>query len=137
MGNPTSLYFQKRKNCLPPMSHAPGRCPKHITSMPGSHNLASNPTHPHKIELVYGKQNSERLGTQRINEIPSLSFNFISIEDVFLEDNESFLRVHWYPCFGLLVTSALGFKVRVDLSVLFFVTCMQWILQIHPQCNTC
>ena len=26
-----------------------------------------------------------------------------------------FLLGHWYPCFGLLVTSALGFKVRMDL----------------------
>ena len=30
----------------------------------------------------------------------------------------SFLLGHWYPCFGLLVTSPLGFKVRVG-SALF------------------
>ena len=28
--------------------------------------------------------------------------------------HESFLWGHCYPCFGLLVTSALGFKARVD-----------------------
>ena len=32
--------------------------------------------------------------------------------------HESFLWGHWYPCFGLLVTSPLGFKVRVG-SALF------------------
>ena len=26
--------------------------------------------------------------------------------------HKSFLWFHWYPCFGLLVTSSLGFKVR-------------------------
>ena len=28
--------------------------------------------------------------------------------------HKSCLWGHWYPCFGLLLTSALGFKVRVD-----------------------
>ena len=28
--------------------------------------------------------------------------------------HKSFLRGHWYPCFGLLVMSALGFQARVD-----------------------
>ena len=32
---------------------------------------------------------------------------------------------HWYPCFGLLVTSPLDFKTRVDPSVVCFMTCMQ------------
>ena len=32
--------------------------------------------------------------------------------------HESFLWGHWYPCFGLLVTSPLGFKARVG-SALF------------------
>ena len=41
---------------------------------------------------------------------------------------------HWYPCFGLLVTSPLGFKARVDP---LFVTCAQWIPQIHLWCDTC
>ena len=29
--------------------------------------------------------------------------------------NKSFLWAHWYPCFGLLVTSPLGFKARVGM----------------------
>ena len=33
--------------------------------------------------------------------------------DIILEEYESFLWGHWYPCFGLLVTSPLGFKARV------------------------
>ena len=28
-----------------------------------------------------------------------------------------------YPCFGLLVTSAVGFKVRVDFSLAHFLAC--------------
>ena len=35
----------------------------------------------------------------------------------------SFLWGHWYPCFGLLVTSALGFKARVD-SLACFLACV-------------
>ena len=34
----------------------------------------------------------------------------------------SFLWGHWHPCFGLLVTSALGFKARVD-SLACFLAC--------------
>ena len=49
----------------------------------------------------------------------------------------SFLWGHWYPCFGLLVTSPLGFKARVDPSHACFVTCVQWIPEIHLWCNTC
>ena len=33
-----------------------------------------------------------------------------------LEDINLFLWGHWYPCFGLLMMSALGFKARVDPS---------------------
>ena len=35
-----------------------------------------------------------------------------------------FLWRHWYPCFGLLVMSALGFKVRVDPSLACLLTAM-------------
>ena len=31
---------------------------------------------------------------------------------------------HRYPCFGLLVTSALGFKAMVDFSLAYFLSCM-------------
>ena len=49
----------------------------------------------------------------------------------------SFLWGHWYPCFGLLVMPALGFKARVDPLLVCFVACMQWIPQIHLWCDTC
>ena len=51
--------------------------------------------------------------------------------------HRSLLWSYWYPCFGLQVTSSLGFKARVDSLLAFFVTCMQWIPQIHLCCNTC
>ena len=38
----------------------------------------------------------------------------------------SFLWGHWYPCFGLLVTSALGFKARVD-SLACFLACVLFL----------
>ena len=40
--------------------------------------------------------------------------------------HKSFLWGHWYPCFGFLVMSALGFKARVD-----FLTCL-----VHHLCTT-
>ena len=50
--------------------------------------------------------------------------------------NKSFSGGHWYPCFGLLVTSPLGFKARVNFSLACFLTCVQWISQIHLWCDT-
>ena len=50
---------------------------------------------------------------------------------------QSFLWGNWYPCFGLLVTSALGFKVKVDPVLASFVACVQRNPQIHLWCNTC
>ena len=38
----------------------------------------------------------------------------------------SFLWGHWYPCFRLLVTSALGYKARVD-SLVHFLACMLFL----------
>ena len=35
----------------------------------------------------------------------------------------------WGPCFGLLVIFALDFKSRVDPSLAYFVTCIQWLPQ--------
>ena len=51
--------------------------------------------------------------------------------------HKSFLWGHWYPCFGLLAMSPLGFKARVDPSLVCFVACMQWIPEIHLWCHTC
>ena len=54
-----------------------------------------------------------------------------------LENTGPFLWGHWYPCFGLLVTSALGFQAIVDPSLACFLACMQWMTQIHLWCDTC
>ena len=43
--------------------------------------------------------------------------------DFFFGGHKSFLWGHWYPCFGLLVISALGFKARVD-PLACFVACV-------------
>ena len=47
----------------------------------------------------------------------------------------SFLWGHWYPCFGLLVTSALGFKSQGGLACML--SCLRAIPQIHLWCDTC
>ena len=46
---------------------------------------------------------------------------------------------HWYPCFGFLVTSPLGFKARLGsaLFVLFFCGGECTFLEIHLWCYTC
>ena len=49
----------------------------------------------------------------------------------------SFLWGHWYLCYILLMMCTLGFKARVDTSLLYFVVCVQWIAQIHHWFNTC
>ena len=49
----------------------------------------------------------------------------------FFGGHQSFLWLLWYPCFELLVTSAPGFRVRVDPSLVCFLACMQ---QIPPIC---
>ena len=42
--------------------------------------------------------------------------------------HQPFLLGRWYPYFGLLMTSAMGFKVRMDPSLVFCLACVQWIL---------
>ena len=42
-----------------------------------------------------------------------------------------FLWGHWYPCFGLLVTSVLGFEVRMNPLFLCSITCIKRVIQIH------
>ena len=44
---------------------------------------------------------------------------------------------HWYPCFGFLVMSNLSLKAKVSPTLAWFVTCIQWIPQVHLWCNTC
>ena len=60
---------------------------------------------------------------------------FFSFFKQFLENIRPFYD-HWYPCFGLLETSALDFKVRVNSLLAWSLTCMQWISQIYL-CDTC
>ena len=48
--------------------------------------------------------------------------------------HKSFSWDHWYPCFGLLVTSALDFKARVDPFCVLSALCDP---QIHLWCDTC
>ena len=53
----------------------------------------------------------------------------------FFLGEQSFLWGCWYPCFGLLVMSAMGFKAREDP----FLACfrLQWIPRIHLWCDSC
>ena len=55
----------------------------------------------------------------------------------FLEDMSLFCGVTDSPVFGLLVMSALGFKARVDPSLVCFHACAQQMPQIHIWCHTC
>ena len=50
----------------------------------------------------------------------------------------SFLWGHWYPCFGLLVMSALGFKARVESLARFlaFLLCL-WPVDVKVTSWTC
>ena len=52
----------------------------------------------------------------------------------YMGGHKSFLWGHWYPCFGLLVMSPLGFKARVDSLI------CTWQRHIFPKidlwCNT-
>ena len=53
----------------------------------------------------------------------------------YFEGHQSFLWGHWYPCFGLLVYP--GFQSQGGSQLEYFITCMQWIPQIHLWCDTC
>ena len=51
---------------------------------------------------------------------------------------QSFLWGHWYPCFGLLVTSPPGFKAKVGSVIHTWWRCMHCtISEIYLWCNTC
>ena len=51
--------------------------------------------------------------------------------------HQSFLWGHWYSYFVLMVTSTLGFKVRLDPLLTCFLACVQRIPQIHLWRDTC
>ena len=61
-----------------------------------------------------GTRNEQHFSHTIVPEVLWLKIFFLK----FFGGHESFLWGHWYPCFGLLVTSALGFKARVG-SALF------------------
>ena len=56
-------------------------------------------------------------------------------ENLSIYGNYNRVWSHWYPCFILLVTSALRFKTTEDLLLGWFIACTQWIPQIHLWCN--
>ena len=68
-----------------------------------------------------------------VTEMYSFFFFFLKI----FGGHKSFSWGHWYLYFGLLAMSPLGFKARVDPSLVCFVACMQWIPDIHLWCDTC
>ena len=52
--------------------------------------------------------------------------------------HESFLWDHWFPCFGLLVTSPLGFKAKEGSLIHTWQRNTWYIsLEIHLWCDTC
>ena len=55
----------------------------------------------------------------------------------FLEDMSPFCGATDTLCLGLLMTSPLGFKARMDPSLACFVPCLPWIPEIHLWCNNC
>ena len=61
--------------------------------------------------------------TQIIHIRPFFFLNFL--------ENISFFWGHCYPCFGLMVMSALGFKSRVDPPLACSVVCMNGFLRFH------
>ena len=51
--------------------------------------------------------------------------------------HKSFLLGHWYPCFGLLLTSPPGFKARVSSLIHTWLRSMWYMFpEIHPWCDT-
>ena len=50
--------------------------------------------------------------------------------------HQSFFFGHWDCCFRLLAMSAQSFKPRMEPYLACFITCMQWVSQIHLWCDT-
>ena len=70
---------------------------------------------------------------QRLQRINNVTF----LENKSGGGNQSFLWSHWYRLDSGLVMSALSFKTKLDSLLSHFLTCMQWIPQIHLWCGTC
>ena len=79
----------------------------------------------------------------KVSDFPDLTKNYQLWETInrtgSLIPYWNFFKRFWriqFPCFELLVTSALGFKARVG-GLLCFIACMEWNLQIRLWCNIC
>ena len=59
--------------------------------------------------------------------------HFFFKKSFFFEDRRPFCGGHWYPCYGLLVTSPLGFKARVG----SLISSRYLFSEIHLWCDTC
>ena len=72
-------------------------------------------------------------GTFRVSTIASKCscFTDMPFRKLLFGGHQSFSWNHWCPCFGLLVTPALGFKARVDLLTCVFHGLHVMITQIH------
>ena len=81
---------------------------------------------------------SRKVGTPR--ELPLIVYYvFIMLEffNLIFGGHESFLWDHWYPCFGLLVMSPLGFKARVSSLICAWQRDMSYTFpEIHLWCDT-
>ena len=60
-----------------------------------------------------------------------------SLRLVKIGEHQSFLWGHWYPCFGLLVMTALYFKARVDTLACVLCHLHAMKSKIHVWCDTC
>ena len=66
-----------------------------------------------------------------------LLFSYSLLSTNLLNVHKSILWGQWYPCFRLLVMSALGFKARVDRWLEHLLICMQGTPYIHLWCDIC
>ena len=71
------------------------------------------------VFLLYSRDVSNHLWVQNV----LVLFSFFEV----FGRHKSFSWGHWYPCFGLLVMSALGFKARVDFSLACFLACALYL----------
>ena len=71
-----------------------------------------------KVILVEKDSKDERFQSKIISQI-----NFPTVCFLIFRGHWSFSCSHWYPCFGLLVMSALSFKARVDFWLARFLAC--------------
>ena len=91
----------------------------------GLHNCLFFTLFGHDVKVILLHVTKNRyfaLVSDDFQETHHFHFYFLFLKKTFV-GHESFLLSHWYPCFGLLVTSAKGFKARVDFSLAHFLAC--------------